>query len=388
MITVYKPIVEEQGDSVTVSAEFQMDNHRDVLWYSFPKEFKEYVVTEQLDGFLLGLLFLALKTGKDIKLDGPISARLFYTLKNYVIDALCLINREYKKIQILAESTVTENINKGGVAATGMSCGVDSLSTYCDHKDLELPYRIDYFLFCNVGSHGDRGGNRSRKVFRERMGNVEGFAAEVKRKLIPIDSNLSEILEMKFQQTYNLRTISCVLLFQKLFSNYYYSSGTRFDHFSFNKEEIADVDMLLIPNLSTESTSIFVSSLKYSRIQRTELISNFSETYDFLDVCTQPGNNHGGRINCSKCYKCTRTMLTLDLLGKLDNYSNVFDIGYFRNNKHKYVGKLISKRKELTLDRELINFIEKKGVPAKAYFYAFQNFLFEIKKDMKKKIYR
>jgi hypothetical protein len=388
MITVYKPSLEKQDNSVTVSAKFNLNNNSEVLWYSFPKEFEEYVVIEQLDGFLVGLLFLALKTGNDIKLEGPISARLLYTLNNYVIDALCLINPVYKKIKIIAESAVSNNFNKGGVAGTGMSCGVDSFTTYCDHVELEPPYKIDYFLFCNVGSHGDFGGQKARRVFFERMENVEGFTKETNRKLIPVDSNLSEILKMKFQQTYNFRTISCVLLLQKLFKNYYYSSGTRFDHFSFNKEEIADVDMLIIPNLSTESTTMFVSALKYSRIQRTGLIANFPETFNHLDVCTQPANKRGGKLNCSKCYKCTRTMLTLDLWGKLDHYSNVFDICYFIKNKHRYIGKLISKKKKLTLDREMIEFFQEKGIPAKAYFYAFQNILFEIKKDMKKKIYR
>ena len=388
MITVNKPVIEKQDNSVIVSVEFKLDKCSEILWYSFPKEFEKFVVTEQLDGFLVGLLFLGLKTGNDIKLEGAISARLLYTLNNYVIDALCLINPKYEKIQIIAESTVSKNINEGGVAGTGMSCGVDSLATYCDHAHLESPFSIDYFIFCNVGSHGDFGGEKSRKVFLERMKNVIGFAEETNRELIPVDSNLSEILRMKFQQTYNLRTISCVLLLQKLFKNYYYSSGTRFDHFSFNKEEIADVDMLIIPNLSTESTSMFVSALKYSRIQRTGLIANFPETFKHLDVCTQPASVRGDKINCSKCYKCTRTMLTLDLLGKLDHYSNVFDISYFQKNKNKYVGKLISKRKELTLDKELKQFIQEKGVPAKAYLYSFVNHFFEIKNHLQKKFYK
>lgn len=388
MITIKKPVIEKQDNAVIVSVEFNLDKRSEVLWYSFPKEFEKFIAIEQLDGFLVGLLFLGLKTGNDIKIEGSISSRLLYTLNNYVIDALCLIHPEYEKIQIIAESTVSKNINEGGVAGTGMSCGVDSLATYCDHAHLKSPFRIDYFIFCNVGSHGDMGGEKSRNVFLERLGNIEGFAEETNRKLIPVDSNLSEILNMKFQQTYNLRTISCVLLLQKLFRNYYYSSGTRFDHFSFNKEEIADVDMLIIPNLSTESTSMFVSALKYSRIERTGLIANFPETFKYLDVCTQPANNRGDKINCSKCYKCTRTMLTLDLLGQLDHYSNVFNISHFQKNKYKYVGKLISKRKRLTLDRELIKFIQEKGVPTKAYLYSFKNHFFELKKHLKKKFYK
>ena len=81
-------------------------------------------------------------------------------------------------------------------------------------------------------------------------------------------------------------------------------------------------------------------------------------------------------------------MLTLDLLGKLDRYSNVFDIDSFKENRPQYIGKLISKRKQLTLDRELLSFIKQKGIPAKAYLYSFPNYFTELKNDLKKKVQR
>lgn len=257
--------------------------------------------------------------------------------------------------------------------------------TYFDHEDEVCPYLIEYFTFFNVGSHGDNGGDKARKIFNERFNNISRFAEKVNREVITVDSNLSEILKMKFQETYNLRTISCALLLQKLFKNYYYSSGTRFDHFAFNNKEIADLDMLIIPNLSTESTSFFVSALKYSRIERTKLISEFSQTFDHLDVCTHPYRERRDEINCSECYKCQRTMLTLEILGKLDFYEKVFDIDKFRKNKKKYIGWLLSKKKKLTLDRELIRVIkEMNRIDPEIYFYMIKNILYRQKSKLKR----
>ncbi|MUP44165.1 hypothetical protein E0K83_00210 [Gramella sp. BOM4] len=358
MLIIEKPVLNTRDGKTTVSVQFEMDKQKKELWYSFPNEYENFIVTEQSDAFVVGLLFLGLKTGNDIKINTPISSKLFYSLNHYIIDALCLVNDQYKKIKILPSSLSQTDFNFGNTASTGLSCGIDSLATYFDHNDEVDPYKINYFTFFNVGSHGDHGGENARSIFHERFSNVAAFAKKVNKEVITVDSNLSEILQMKFQETYNLRTISCALLFQKLFKNYYYSSGTRFDHFGFNNAEIADLDMLIIPNLSTESTSFFVSALKYSRIDRTELISQFSETYDHLDVCTHPIRNEREKINCSECYKCQRTMLTLDLLGKLDLYSSVFDVQKFRRNKKKYIGWLLSKKKKLTLDRELINYIK------------------------------
>ncbi|MBZ9632363.1 hypothetical protein LB465_16395 [Salegentibacter sp. LM13S] len=388
MIKIFPPTIKEGKKECIIAAEFELEGRREELWYRLPNEYKPYIVTEQLDAFVIALLFLGLKTGQDIKLMAPISSRLFYSIKHYIIDALCLVNSAYTKIKIIPTTLSTLDFNTRGVAGTGLSCGIDSFASYYDHLDDEKPYKIEYFTFFNVGSHGDFGGEKARMIFKDRFENVQTFASEVGREVITIDSNLSEILGMKFQETYNLRTISCVLILQKLFKNYYYASGTRFDHFSFNKDEIADLDMLLIPNLSTESTSIFVSALKYSRIERTDLISRYSETYKYLDVCTHPFEKNRSYLNCSKCYKCKRTMLTLEALGKLDLYSGVFDVKRFRKEKYDYIGWLLSKEKKLTLDKELIIFLYSRNmINSKVHFYTIKNALFR-QKMMLKKIFR
>lgn len=385
MIIIDKPKLEERDDRVVLSVDFEIEAVKNKLWYSFSSKYKEYLIDEQLDAFVVGLLFLGLKTGHDLKLKSPISARLFYSLNHYLIDAFCLVNPNYKRIKIIPTSLSTADFNVANTAGTGLSCGIDSFATYFDHKDEVSPYMIEYFTFFNVGSHGDNGGDKARKIFNERFNNVSNFAKKVNREVITVDSNLSEILKMKFQETYNLRTISCVLLLQKLFKNYYYSSGTRFDHFAFNNKEIADLDMLIIPNLSTESTSFFVSALKYSRIARTNLISEFPQTFEHLDVCTHPYLEGRDEINCSECYKCQRTMLTLELLEKLEFYAKVFDLDKFRKNKKKYIGWLLSKKKKLTLDRELIRVLkEMNQIDSETYFYMIKNILYRQKLKLKK----
>lgn len=385
MIILNKPEIDKRDDEVTLSVDFEIEGNRKKLWYSFSAEYEEYLIDEQLDAFVVGLLFLGLKTGHDIKLNAPLSARLYYSLNHYLIDALCLVNPDYKKIRVIPSTLSTLNLNESNTSGTGLSCGIDSFATFFDHKNEDRPYKIEYFTFFNVGSHGDNGGDKAREIFNKRFKNVSQFAKKVDRDVITVDSNLSEILNMKFQETYNLRTISCALLLQKLFKNYYYSSGTRFDHFAFNNKEIADLDMLIIPNLSTESTSFFVSALKYSRIARTELISNFPETYKHLDVCTHPYTQDRREINCSECYKCQRTMLTLELLGKLELYSKVFDLDKFKKNKKKYIGWLLSKKKKLTLDRELIKVLkEMNQIDVEIYFYMIKHILYRQKSNIKK----
>lgn len=48
----------------------------------------------------------------------------------------------------------------------------------------------------------------------------------------------------------------------------------------------------------------------------------------------------GGK-NCGKCFKCKRTLVCLDALGKLDEFADVFDIGYYREHRSDYLKWLI-----------------------------------------------
>lgn len=78
-------------------------------------------------------------------------------------------------------------------------------------------------------------------------------------------------------------------------------------------------------------------------------------------------------------------MLTLEILGKLEFYAKVFDLDKFRKNKKKYIGWLLSKKKKLTLDRELIRVIkEMNQIDSEIYFYMIKNILYRQKSKLKK----
>ena len=78
MIKIYPPKTTEEKGEFKIASVFESEGHREELWFSFPSKFREYAVTEQLDAFVVGLLFLGLKTGQDIEVCGKLSARLYY----------------------------------------------------------------------------------------------------------------------------------------------------------------------------------------------------------------------------------------------------------------------------------------------------------------------
>lgn len=385
MIVINSPEIIVQGDSSVISSIINIDGKEEKLWYKFPQKFQQYLVTENLDAFLVGILFLALKSKNNITLKAQVSARLLYTLNHYLIPALVLSNPKFFRIKILASEVNSRDLNSANVAGTGMSCGIDSFASYYDHLPEKNPFAISYFTFFNVGSHLDFGGEVARKIYNDRLRSVCEFAQNEGKEVISVDSNLSEILKMNFQQTHSLRSISCVLLLQKLFKNYYYSSAYRFDHFELNSKDTSDFDIFTLQMLSTESTNFFSSAAQYSRVERTLLVAEYPATYKKLDVCTNPSLD-SPFINCSTCYKCLRTQVTLDIANKLELYKEVFDIKAYEKVKDRYIGSLLVKKEKSTLDIELLEFLKKEKFSASLnnYYYSIVTLLKSKKKSLKK----
>jgi len=387
MIVINPPEITAQDEFSVISSIIEIDGKEERLWYKFPRKFQQFLVTENLDAFLVGILFFGLKSGKNITLKAPVSARLFYTLRHYLIPALTLANPEFYKIKIIAQKLNYEDLNTGKVAGTGLSCGIDSFATYYDHLKETGPYEINYFTFFNVGSHLDFGGEKARKIYQNRLKSVNEFALNEGKEVISVDSNLSEVLKINFQQTHSLRSISCVLHLQKLFKNYYYASAYRFDYFKLNPKDTSDFDLFNVQMLSTESTNFFASAAQYSRVERTLMVAEHPETYQKLDVCTNP-SLQSDFINCSYCYKCLRSQLTLDIATKLDLYKDVFDISLYYKIKDQYIAQLLTKNKKSPLDIEVIEFLKlhKYKLSVNIYYYGVISWLNFHKKSLKNQL--
>jgi len=380
-LIIYEPQKIVKDDEVIIKAAFDSNNKRQELWFSFNKRYENYIITENADAFLVGLLLLAMKNGENIDVQAQVSAKLYYQLNHYLINALNLANNDWKKINIRVKSINDKDLCIKPSAGTGISCGVDSFATIYDHLNEVDNFRIKYFTFFNAGSHGDFGGDKARRVFKDRLKLVKSYADDINKQIIEIDTNLNEILMMNHQQTHTIRDVACVLNLQKLFRYYYYASAYRFNHFKLNQNDMADYDILLLSLLSTESTTFYSAVSQYTRVERTRNITEYPYTYKYLNVCTAASKT--GRVeNCSVCNKCLRTQITLDLLGKLDLYQDVFDLKKYSNKKEKYVGQILSQKNSDIFSKEIYSLIKNKNyhVPLISYFYCV---LYTIKKLLK-----
>ena len=63
-----------------------------------------------------------------------------------------------------------------------------------------------------------------------------------------------------------------------------------------------------------------------TRMTKLKKVVDYVPSYRYLNVCLKDGDN------CGVCEKCVRTLLGLDALGKLDEYNQVFDTQYYKQN--------------------------------------------------------
>ncbi|MGA2801098.1 MAG: hypothetical protein ABSE97_01800 [Verrucomicrobiota bacterium] len=350
-MNISTPKVRKDGESVIVSAEFHTSEHKDVLWFKLDAKCQDYVVTERGDAFLIGLLLYAMARGEDIHLDCPISEKLYYNLSNYLIPALSLANPKLLPIKVIPRELEHSSINQRNAVGTGFSGGVDSFCTFYDHfvnPQCPVNYRLTHLAFFNVGSHGDFGGEAARALFHKRLDDLKQFPIDAGLEFIVVDSNISEILQMSFLATSTIRSIAPVLLLQKLFRVYLFSSAYRMSDFQMLDDDDGHYEVLTLSMLSTESLDLYSSGCQYTRVQKTAIIAGYEPTQRYLDVCVS------GVGNCSSCSKCMRTLFTLEMLGAIDQYSNIFDLAVYQANKAAFIGRVLANRHK-DLYREIYN---------------------------------
>jgi len=363
MVIVHPARVIAHGAEARVEADIELNGRRQALWYSVQREYEQYLSPSQLDPFVLGILLLAMKHGQDVSVRGAMSEKLLFNLTHFYIPILRLVMPYLKKV-----SACPDSLSRGGPCAngvvTGFSAGVDSFCVLHDHffhSDRFPGYKVSHLVFSNVGSHGEHRHDEARALFNARYDLLKDYPASIGLKLVKIDSNLSEHLNWDFDQTHTIRNVAAVMVLQSLFSKYLFASGYRYqDCFTGPTTSMAYSDPVAVHLLSTENTECISTGCQYSRVEKTRLIGGIEGPSRLLNVCV---SLHARGHNCSACYKCQRTLFTLDMLGQLDKYAAVFDLEAWRKTRRRYITRQLLTCKKDTLMLELLEYARENGYP-------------------------
>jgi hypothetical protein len=357
---IFPPELQLHENLARVSARFIADGKEGSLWFEVDKKFADYLVTDRIDAFLVGLLPLAMRLGEDIELRHPVSQRTYFNIDQNLTSIINFAFPDYKVISItpkgFAEPIPARN---GRIAATGLSCGIDSLFTVIKNSSSDVPggYKITHGIFTNVGSHGQTDAPEGMTRFQGRLRNARGCAEELGLELILIDSNMEQVLSglTDYDRTLTFRNAAAVLVLERLICRYLHSSGITYEYMRVKRKgkDSAAYEPMTLPCLCTDSLEFILFGGRCSRTKKTALVADFEPSYRWLNVCAIQANN------CGHCIKCMRTMLTLDILGKLDHYRQVFEMKGYEEDKYRYLAYVLATRKIKNQHRDIAALIAK-----------------------------
>ena len=370
-MNISAPVFTETDSKARVSSTFTFDTgEKHEVYFETTLEFAQYLVYEVSDAFIVAAMLPALVKGEDMQVES-VSPHLRY---NFDV-LMYLFGKVFGYAPIMLNANAVLSVNfKPKAVGTGFSGGVDSLLTYLEHTAATCPedMRVNHLALFNVGSYGNDP-EKTRKNFQDDLKRALKFAKEVNVPLIPLNSNLSSIYTHKDIFHYSLRSTLClsaaILCLQKLFRQYYISSTGTIDDIRLNKYEQYYYESLFIQRLCTANTNIMISEVHYNRVEKTKKLLQNSLTERHLYVCNADlmnekwgeSNEKEGYLNCSECFKCVRTLLTIDLLGKLSQFGRLFNLEKYRKQKDALILQMYQKKNHDHFQQEIFNlFLETK----------------------------
>lgn len=338
MITFQKPKINVKNDKAIMTCEVLIGNETKEIFYEIDKEYKDYLCIERSDAFIIAAVYYAMKHHHDITSDIPLTSSIYYSLTTYLIPTLAKHSNNLSIIK-LNVPIIDEEIKTKGAVGTGISCGIDSMHTLKNYLNPKIKnMKLTHLCLNNVGSfkayaqkYKGIGSDRARDLLIERAIKV---AKEVNLPIIITNSNIHKIFNDTYFRVHSFANMFSVFLLQKLFSKYFYaSSGYDLSHYNVIDTinlDSAEYELLLFYSLTTSTLKIYTEGSEKTRLEKTIDIADFDLAQKYLHICIKDG------INCGKCLKCRRTLLSLEAIGKLDNFKDVFDIDYYKTHKDEY----------------------------------------------------
>lgn len=367
-IAVRNERVESDGKYVYLCADVEQNERTMKIWYRFPREYEVYVCAERADAFLTGLLYYAMIYDYDLVLENPVSEKLLFQLTTFYIPTLAGITDFFHQIGINATTDNTAIVNQGAVG-TALSCGVDSFYTVL--KSLNSDYekfRVTHVLFTDIPATIFSDELRDSWL-KENCEKSERAAKELKLKFILCETNLNR--EFKIEPFYSqskiyvaneglasLQYCSSVFALQKLFHVYYLgSAGYKLNEAKINATpyDVLWHDFFSMPNISSENLNFYSSGVEACRIEKVNYIADFPIVQKYLFTCALPTV-----CNCGRCEKCIRTMAELYVLGKVDQFGEVYPVDRFKTQYARKIAVVLS-HKDKPFNRDILTTLKENG---------------------------
>lgn len=320
------------------------------IYYVIPREFKGWLADDVYDSFMVALLFPIMRYNEPLEIDGYVSKRLYLNLAYEVAASYKDFEPSLYLPTIKVKGYADAKKNKDQHVGVGFAAGVDSFAVLHDHYwyPIDEDNKIDTLFSFHVDNYGDPTNPASAKrAYKWFNILTKGYADKVGLLSCFEDSNIYEF-HPKFDGSDLtngfLGRISMALSLQRGLKCFYFATDLSYgqqlrvgDMFKYQPKWMHFWEYVsatyVCPLLSNNGLELISTGSRYNRGQKIEMIVNDPYVKEFFNVCTCSSDTDLEK-NCSHCRKCRLTMLALDILGKLDDFKDVFDVEFYR--KHAY----------------------------------------------------
>lgn len=338
-ITIQSPL---QFNIFKAIVQINIKNNIEELWFEADEKYMDAFCNDRIDGIVTMMLLRCMRQGEDICSKIPISARLHHQLTTQLIPILSKYSGGLLK-EIKINAPLTTYVYSGKkIAATGLSCGVDSLYTVMKFSDDTIgeEYRIKQFLVAQTDSVISKHDYSNR--YNVNCNRANEYANEYGYSCLCVNTNFRDyyggnLIGYTGEVTFMMCGIA--LLFSKSFGVYYFSGARSIDHLTIEPPKSSEAyNIVILPLLTTENLSFYLGGI-CDRLQKEKELSKYNPSYKYLNVCWHyTATEH---INCGCCGKCRKTLLAFDLIGCIDKYSNIFNLNEYYKQRNKIWADLI-----------------------------------------------
>jgi len=318
-------------------------------------------VEPRIEPLLPMALLVAGAAGRDLEVHAPVDAAYLVTLRlGYLPLLRTLFGFQLTGVEAAGPDQVgfamrsPDSSRAAGPAALLFSGGVDSSYSFIRLREAGHPLQL--LVNVNAGAHGP-----DRDLMRRRYGRVRSFARDVGLDALLIDTNFHELLAMPHLQAWQFRNLSAAMALVGAAQGCVVSSTYSYRDQGFERahEEIDYLGVAVSATFAWSRMPVTEVGADSTRIDKVRVIAEDPCSYRLLEVCVngpyQLAASATDPVNCGRCSKCIRTMLTLDHLGRLGAYATQFDIHTFGSRRSDILAQVL--RSDDPNDREVIEAI-------------------------------
>jgi hypothetical protein len=319
MIIHHPEIIQRDGNTI-IWARIESDRNQkhlpDYLWYKIPDQYAKYISLHG-DAFLMPALLAAMHYDEALQVRSPISPKLAYHLDEYQFVMNYWMPKDVRPVAVDIETLSPLKENPQAVGCS-FSSGVDSWFTIWNHIPQNQPiktYQLTHALFINLFDITSKDAKKYDRLYQRYQHELRELGID----LIPLETNLVSIIIPRLKYTFFFAPVlaGSAMILGGLFKRFYVASGR--DHRKLRQRSSSSTP-LMAKLMSSDSLDFIQFGATHRRFEKIEAISDWRPVQRNLRVCGIPALDLKV-LNCSRCEKCSRTMVPLYALGKLDNFT-------------------------------------------------------------------